>query len=253
MVRILLVEDDATVREAVAAHLVRAGHDVRTASDGGAAVREYAHSPVDMVLLDLMLPVLGGLEVTRKLRSMRPDLPIIMLTARAQEHERVRGLQHGADDYVTKPFSMRELELRIRSVLRRARGPGAATGETTRLRDGDLEVNLAAREARRDGKPLPLTAREFDLLTWLVHRPGRVWSRDELIREVWGWDIGDASTVTVHVRRLREKIENDPATPVRLVTVFGRGYRWDVAEPGPVDPDPVDPRPVGRPRGDDGS
>jgi DNA-binding response OmpR family regulator len=248
VVRILVVEDDATVRGAVAAHLVRTGHDVRTATDGAAAVRAYAEDPVDLVLLDLMLPVMGGLEVTRRLRSMRPDLPIIMLTARAQEHERVQGLQHGADDYVTKPFSMRELELRIRSVLRRATPPGPAGGDLTRLRDGDLEIDLAAREARRGGLPLQLTAREFDLLTWLVRRPGRVWSRDELIREVWGWDIGDASTVTVHVRRLREKVEDDPAAPVRLVTVFGRGYRWDAASR-----DPSDRETAGRPRGDDGS
>lgn len=225
MVRILLVEDDATVREAVASHLVRAGHDVRTAADGGTAVREYARAPVDLVLLDLMLPVLGGLEVTRRLRSMRPDLPVIMLTARAQEHERVQGLQHGADDYVTKPFSMRELELRIRSVLRRTARP-AAVADAGRLRDGDLEIDLVARDARRRGRPLQLTARELDLLTWLVRHAGRVWSREELIREVWGWDIGDASTVTVHVRRLREKVEDDPGAPVRLVTVFGRGYRW---------------------------
>jgi DNA-binding response OmpR family regulator len=248
VVRILIVEDDATVREAVAAHLVRAGHDVRSVSDGGAAVRAYADAPVDLVLLDLMLPVLGGLEVTRRLRSMRPDLPIIMLTARAQEHERVQGLQHGADDYVTKPFSMRELELRIRSVLRRASRAGAGTAETTHLHDGDLEIDIAAREVRRVGLPLQLTAREFDLLTWLVRHPGRVWSRDELIREVWGWDIGDASTVTVHARRLREKVEDDPASPVRLVTVFGRGYRWDAA-----DPDVVDPGTGAGPRGDDGS
>ena len=230
MVRILVVEDDATVREAVAAHLVRAGHDVRTAPDGGAAVRAYAADPVDLVLLDLMLPVLGGLEVTRRLRSMRPDLPIVMLTARTQEHERVQGLQHGADDYVTKPFSMRELELRIRSVLRRARRPGPGEDGVPWLRDGDLEIDLAAREATRAGSSMQLTAREFDLLAWLVRHPGRVWSRDELIREVWGWDVGDASTVTVHVRRLREKVERDPSSPVRLVTVFGRGYRWDAVE-----------------------
>jgi DNA-binding response OmpR family regulator len=231
VVRILIVEDDETVRAALQAHLARSGHDVRTAADGGAAVQAYADDPVDLVLLDLMLPVLGGLEVTRRLRSMRPDLPIIMVTARTQEHERVQGLQHGADDYVTKPFSMRELELRIGSVLRRSARPVPTQG-LSRLRDGDLVIDLAAREASRGAEPMRLTGREFDLLAWLLRHPGRVWSRQELIRQVWGWDVGDLSTVTVHVRRLREKVEEDPAAPVRLVTVFGRGYRWDGMPPG---------------------
>jgi DNA-binding response OmpR family regulator len=234
VVRILVVEDDETVRAALQAHLVRSGHDVRTAADGGAAVRAYAEDPVDLVLLDLMLPVLGGLEVTRRLRSMRPDLPIIMVTARTQEHERVQGLQHGADDYVTKPFSMRELELRIGSVLRRSARPVPTQG-LSRLRDGDLVIDLAAREASRGGEPMRLTGREFDLLAWLLRHPGRVWSRQELIGQVWGWDVGDLSTVTVHVRRLREKVEEDPAVPVRLVTVFGRGYRWDGRAAGTVE------------------
>jgi DNA-binding response OmpR family regulator len=148
-----------------------------------------------------------------------------MVTARAQEHERVQGLRLGADDYLTKPFSLRELELRIRSVLRRSR-PSETAGARIRLSDGDLTLDPVAREARRAEQPLHLTGREFDLLAWMLRHPGRVWSRDELIREVWGWDIGDVSTVTVHVRRLREKVEPDAARPVRLVTVFGRGYRW---------------------------
>ncbi|MBM6403002.1 response regulator transcription factor [Phycicoccus sp. CSK15P-2] len=227
MARILLVEDDATVRETVAAYLTRAGHEVEAVADGEAGVEAFTRTPADLVLLDLMLPGLGGFEVTRRLRSMRRDLPLVMVTARGQEHERVQGLQHGADDYVTKPFSLRELELRVRSVLRRtSAAPPEVTGV---LRDGDVEIDLGARSATRAGRPLQLTSRELDLLAWFVQHPGVVWSRDQLIREVWGWEVGDASTVTVHVRRVREKVEADPGSPARLVTVFGRGYRWDQA------------------------
>ena len=232
MVRILYVEDDATVRDAVAAYLTRAGYDVDAVGDGPLAIEHYTAAPADLVLLDLMLPGMGGFEVCRRLRSMRRDLPLIMVTARGQEHERVQGLQHGADDYLTKPFSLRELELRIRSVLRRAAAPPAEVSGI--LRDGDLEVDLGARSVERGGAAISLTARELDLLAWLVQHPGVVWSREQLIREVWGWDVGDSSTVTVHVRRLREKVEADPGSPVRLVTVFGRGYRWVPAEPDGV-------------------
>ncbi len=229
MARILLVEDDTTVREAVAAYLTRAGHEVDAVGDGGEAVDHYAAAPADLVLLDLMLPGLGGFEVTRRLRSMRRDLPLIMVTARGQEHERVQGLQHGADDYVSKPFSLRELELRVRSLLRRTSAPPADVVDV--LRDGDLVIDLGARSVTRGGAPVQVTARELDLLAWFVQHPGVVWSRDQLIREVWGWEVGDASTVTVHVRRVREKVEDDPSAPTRLATVFGRGYRWDPVTP----------------------
>ncbi|GAA4414140.1 response regulator transcription factor [Fodinibacter luteus] len=229
MVRILLVEDDATVREAVAAYLTRAGYAVDAVGSGEVAVERYVAHPADLVLLDLMLPGLGGLEVSRRLRSMRRDLPVVMLTARGQEHERVQGLQHGADDYVTKPFSLRELELRVRSVLRRAARPVEPVVDV--LRDGDLVVDLGARSVTRGGTPVALTARELDLLAWLVQHPGVVFGRDDLLRHVWAWQVGDASTVTVHVRRLREKVEADPGRPVRLLTVFGRGYRWERTEP----------------------
>ncbi|NHA66527.1 response regulator transcription factor [Phycicoccus flavus] len=242
MVRILVVEDDATVRDAVAAYLARAGHDVETAPDGESAVAAFTARPADLVLLDLMLPGLGGLEVTRRLRSMRRDLPLIMVTARSQEHERVQGLQHGADDYVTKPFSLRELELRVRSVLRRATAPPPEVAGV--LRDGDLVVDLGARTVTRGGEALSFTARELDLLAWFLQHPGVVWSRDELMREVWGWDVGDASTVTVHVRRVREKVEADPGAPVRLATVFGRGYRWDAAPDGAAAPVASDAAPT---------
>ncbi|MGL4177485.1 MAG: response regulator [Dermatophilaceae bacterium] len=243
MARILLVEDDATVRDAVAAYLTRAGHEVDAVGDGETAVDRFVAAPADLVLLDLMLPGLGGLEVSRRLRSIRRDLPLVMVTARSQEHERVQGLQHGADDYVTKPFSLRELELRVRSVLRRAAAPPEEVSGT--LVDGDLTVDLGARTVIREGRQIGLTAREFDLLAWLVQHPGTVWSRDDLMREVWRWDVGDASTVTVHVRRLREKVERDPGAPTRLATVFGRGYRWDPADARPGAP--ATPSPPGAP------
>tara|TARA_B100000678_G_scaffold115591_2_gene96849 strand:- start:4253 stop:4993 length:741 start_codon:yes stop_codon:yes gene_type:complete len=225
VVRLMLVEDDRTMRETVAAYLARAGHDVVAVADGDAAISRFAESGVDLVLLDLMLPGTGGLEVTRRLRAMRRDLPLIMVTARTQEHERVQGLLAGADDYITKPFSLRELDLRIRSLLRRATTAPRATSDI--LVDGDLRVEVAAGRAVRDGEALTLTAREFDLLVWFLQHPGVVHSREDLIREVWGWNVGDPSTVTVHVRRLREKVETDPSRPTRLATVFGKGYRWD--------------------------
>ena len=236
MVPILLAGAAATVRAAVAASLTRSGYTVDAVAAGDAAIERYVGSPADLVLLDLMLPGLGGFEVCRRLRSIRRDLPVVMVTARGQGHERVQGLQHGADGYGTKPVSLREVELRIRSVLRRASAP-ASEGVYDVLRDGDLVVDLGARSVTRGGAPVALTSRELDLLAWLLQHPGTVWGRDELLREVWGWEVGDASTVTVHVRRLREKVEVDPSTPLRLVTVFGRGYRWDRTDPA----DPTGP------------
>ena len=181
-------------------------------------------SPVDLVVLDLMLPGIDGLEVCRRLRSTS-DVPVIMLTALGSETDRVVGLERGADDYVTKPFSPRELVLRVESVLRRA---GDRTGpEQGRLEDGDIVVDLARHEASLAGRPLALTTREFDLLRFLLAHPGVAFSREELLQQVWGWSFGDHSTVTVHVRRLREKVERDPTMPERLVTVWGVGYRWE--------------------------
>ena len=177
------------------------------------------------------MPGMSGLEVCRFIRADEDlrSTPVILLTARAQAADIEAGKDAGVDEYLTKPFSLRELELRVRSVLRRSSAPpGEVAGV---LRDGDLVVDLGARSATRGGAPLSLTARELDLLAWLVQRPGVVWSREALIREVWGWDAGDPSTVTVHVRRLREKVEPDAGSPARLVTVFGRGYRWDRTEP----------------------
>ena len=181
----------------------------------------------DLVVLDLMLPGMTGLEVCRRLREMG-DVPVIMLTALGSETDRVVGLEHGADDYVTKPFSPRELALRIDSVLRRVGERQDALGDG-RVVDGDLIVDSDRHAAYRGGVELPLTVREFDLLRFLVAHPGRAFSRDELLQQVWGWSFGDQTTVTVHVRRLREKVEPDPTRPGRLVTVWGVGYRWESA------------------------
>jgi DNA-binding response OmpR family regulator len=227
---VLVVDDDPTISEVVGGYLERAGFTVRHAADGQAGLEAAQVSPPDLVVLDVMLPGLDGIEVCRRLRRVS-DVPIIMLTALGGEVDRVLGLEVGADDYLTKPFSPRELVLRVQSVLRRgAPRPVLAPDGLTRLMvDGDLEVDPAARRARLAGADLPLTTREFDLLAHMASRPGRVFSRQELMEQVWGWDFGDLSTVTVHVRRLRAKVERDPAAPTRLVTVWGAGYRWDPA------------------------
>ena len=234
----LVVDDDPTVREVAAEYLARAGMDVAEAADGVHAVELAQESRPDLVVLDLMLPGLDGLEVCRRMRRLHAGLPVVMLTARDAEEDRVVGLELGADDYVTKPFSPRELVLRVQSVLRRvtaAASEDQAGSLTTNrvLVDGDLEVDPLARQARRRGAELALTVREFDLLAHLLAHPSTAFSRETLMRDVWGWEFGDRSTVTVHVRRLREKVEADPGNPVRLVTVWGVGYRWDPdASPG---------------------
>jgi DNA-binding response OmpR family regulator len=225
--RVLVVEDDPTVAEVVLAYLRRAGYDVEHAPDGQAALAAAAHAWPDLVILDLMLPGIDGLEVCRRLRATG-EVPVIMLTALGSENDRVVGLEVGADDYVTKPFSPRELTLRVRSVLRRAQGPAVETpGTPTVLEAGPLRVDLTAHQASLGGEPLALTTREFDLLAHLLAHPGEAFTREALMRAVWGWEFGDQSTVTVHVRRLREKIEADPADPRMLVTVWGVGYRFD--------------------------
>ena len=228
MALILVVDDDATVREVLVDYLNAAGFTTAEAADGPTAVALAADQRPDLVLLDLTLPGLDGLEVFRRLRAGQGATPVIMLTARAEEPDRILGFEVGADDYVVKPFSPRELALRVRSVLRRTEPRTAAESDPV-LVDGDLRVDTAARSATQGGSPLSLTTREFDLLSHLLANPGRAMSREDLLRDVWGWDFGDLSTVTVHVRRLREKVEIDPASPSRLVTVWGVGYRWDPA------------------------
>ena len=225
MPNVLVVDDDHTVREVVVSYLRAGGHQVYEAGDGESALASMRDARADLVVLDLMLPGIDGLEVCRKLRETS-EVPIIMLTALGEETDRVVGLKLGADDYVTKPFSPRELVLRVDSVLRRV-GRGAEHDDV--VTDGDLVVDSAQHVATLAGERLSLTVREFDLLRFLVAHAGVAWSREELLREVWGWAFGDQSTVTVHVRRLREKVETDPTRPQRLVTVWGVGYRWEAS------------------------
>jgi DNA-binding response OmpR family regulator len=226
--RVLVVDDDETVRDVVRRYLEVAGFTVEVAGDGADGLRRFAGHRPDAVVLDVMMPGINGLEVCRRLRQ-ESQVPVVLLTALGEEENRIAGLELGADDYVTKPFSPRELALRVASVLRRARMPrqDAAGAE---LSDGNLTLQLSARHAVLDGAELPLTSREFDLLAFFLGNPGTAYSRAELLEKVWGWDFGDQSTVTVHVRRLREKIEPDPAKPVRIATVWGVGYRYDRVE-----------------------
>ncbi|WFE38766.1 response regulator transcription factor [Micromonospora sp. WMMD998] len=226
--RILVVDDDRTVADVVCRYLEHAGYEVEHVGDGAAALASVARHTPHLVVLDLMLPVVDGLEVCRRLRERPDGVPIVMLTARGDEADRVLGLQLGADDYLSKPFSPRELVLRVRSVLRRAGEPAGAAPEL--LVDGGLEVETGPRVARLHGRELTLTLREFDLLAHLMRHPARALRRAELLERVWGWSFGDQSTVTVHVRRLREKIETDPARPRRIVTVWGVGYRYEPAD-----------------------
>jgi two-component system, OmpR family, response regulator ResD len=228
--RILVVEDDLTVAEVVVDYLRHAGLEPRAAVDGQSALEIAATWRPDLVVLDLMLPGVSGLDVCRRLREEqdgRAPLPVIMLTALGEESDRVRGLESGADDYVTKPFSPRELVLRVQAVLRRAQAADTAAATPQPVRSGGMEVDVAARRARSDGRELDLTVREFDLLAFFVSHPGRAFTRAELLENVWGWSFGDLSTITVYVRRLRDKVEKVPSAPVQLQTVWGVGYRWE--------------------------
>ncbi|MBD0693379.1 DNA-binding response regulator [Streptomyces sp. CBMA123] len=227
----LVVDDDPTVAEVVAGYLTRAGHQVDRAADGPQGLALARTGRPDLLVLDLMLPGIDGLEILRRLRA-DPDgaeLPVVLLTAKGDETDRILGLELGADDYVTKPFSPRELVLRVQSVLRRSRAGGPAGPVGGRVRSGDIALDPQARRVHRGGRELALTLREFDLLAFLLRHPQTVFARQELMERVWGWDFGDLSTVTVHVRRLREKIEDDPAAPRLISTVWGVGYRYDPA------------------------
>jgi DNA-binding response OmpR family regulator len=224
MSSVLVVDDDETVAQVVVSYLERAGHGVEHVMDGAAALKAIEANPPDLLVLDLMLPEIDGLEVCRRVRVSHPDLPVIMLTALGEAEDRIAGLEVGADDYVTKPFSPRELVLRIESVLRRStasRQPGRL------LRAGSITVDRAARRATRDGVELALTVRELELLAYLLEHPGVAFNREQLMHDVWGWTFGDQSTVTVHVRRLREKVEDDPTNPTLIKTVWGVGYRLE--------------------------
>jgi DNA-binding response OmpR family regulator len=226
--RVLVVDDDDTVREVLRRYLTRDGHEVIEAADGITGLGLVRSGHPDLVVLDLMLPGMDGLEVCREIRRTS-SIPVIMLTALGQESDRVVGLEYGADDYVVKPFSPRELALRVSRVLERSRGTvgPSSGGALVTSADGELSADPVSRTARLHGAELTLTSREFDLLHFLLQHPGQVFGRAEMMERVWGWTFGDQSTVTVHVRRLREKVERDPTMPERLVTVWGVGYRWE--------------------------
>lgn len=224
--RILVVEDEPSIREVVSLYLRRAGYQVTIVGDGRAALESLSSEPPDLVVLDLMLPEVDGLEITRWLRQ-QGDTPIIMLTARREEPDRIAGLEMGADDYVVKPFSPQELVSRVRAVLRRTRGLTPGSGEQP-LVYGDLHIDPQSRLVEVGGVEKPLTAKEFDLLWTMARHPRQVFTRDQLLDLVWGLsEYIDPSTVTVHVRRLREKIEPDPGSPVHVRTVWGVGYRFE--------------------------
>ena len=228
----LVVEDDPHIRELVVLHLGLEGLTTVAAEDGTEGLRLARQEAFDLIVLDLMLPGLDGLEVCRRLRALAP-VPVIMLTARGDESDRVIGLELGADDYVAKPFSPKELVARVRAVLRRAKGPLApppASGPLV-FEDGDLRVDVAARQARLRDDVVPLTAREFELLVFLMRHPQEAFRREDLLQHVWGSRHGDTSTITVHVRRLREKVEPEPSHPTRITTVWGVGYRWEGVAP----------------------
>jgi DNA-binding response OmpR family regulator len=220
---VLVVDDEPIVREVVVRYLEREGYRTLEAEDGDRARELVERDPPNLVVLDIMLPGTDGLSLCRWIRS-RSELPVILLTARGEEADRIVGLELGADDYVTKPFSPRELAARVRTVLRRAAPP--VVGEA-RVLVGELEIDANTREVTRAGELLKLTAREFDLLWFLASNRRRVFSRDQLMDRVWGYEAAvDTGTVTVHVRRLREKIEKDPSRPELLETVWGVGYRF---------------------------
>ena len=225
MTRVLIADDDPVVRDVVRRYLERDGHDVTVAHDGDEAMRLLGSLPIDLAVLDLMMPGPDGLTLCRSMqRGNDCGVPVILLTALGEEDDRIAGLEAGADDYLTKPFSPRELALRVRSVLRRA--PAAATGAPVELDSGRLRVSTAARSVTVDGRPVNLTNREFDLLVFLISHPDTVYSRAELLKLVWQWDFGDLSTVTVHIKRLRAKLGDLH----RVQTVWGRGYLWGTAQ-----------------------
>ena len=226
--RILVVDDEPNIREVVELYLRRDGFEVEVAADGEAALAAIERKIPELIVLDLMMPVVDGIEVTRALRQGDYDIPIIMLTAKGEESDRILGLELGADDYVSKPFSPKELVARVKAVLRRASAKPLVDPQAQPLTREGLMVNPATRQVWvTNNEEAVLTAKEFDLLWFMMNHPGQVFTRDQLLDNVWGYDFfGDASTVTVHVRRLREKIEQDANKPQFILTVWGVGYKF---------------------------
>lgn len=223
--RILIVDDEATIRDVLRRYLERQGFAVNEAADGREALKLVERGAPDLVVLDLMLPGMDGFSLADRLRRVNP-VPIVMLTAKGELEDRIQGLEMGADDYIVKPFSPREVVLRVMAVLRRA-VPDLATAAAP-LDLGDLALDPKTRHVEVEGRQVNLTAKEFDLLHFLMRHPRQVFSRDQLLDHVWGYEFyGDASTVTVHIRRLREKVERDPSRPVRILTVWGVGYKLE--------------------------
>jgi len=224
---ILVVEDEPSIAEVVGLYLQRAGYKVQTAADGKLALSILEKGIPDLVVLDLMLPEMDGLSLTRWLRD-RSDVPIIMLTARREEIDRIAGLEMGADDYVVKPFSPQELVSRVRAVLRRTKREQTSAESERPLVFGDLAINALSRTVTLAEKDVPFTAKEFDMLYLLAQHPKQVYTREQLLDRIWGGaEYIDPGTVTVHIRRVREKIETDPSNPTRLVTVWGVGYKFE--------------------------
>ena len=226
---ILVVDDEASVVEVVSLYLRREGFHVRTASDGRAALDELREKIPALIVLDLMLPRVDGIEIMHRLKEdMFVDVPVIMLTARGQETDRIYGLEMGADDYMVKPFSPAELVARVKAVLRRSQTGQATQKQGKPFESEDLTIDPLTRVVRVRGGEVELTATEFNLLWFMANHPRQVFSRDQLLQNVWGFsDYVDPSTVTVHIRRLREKIEADPSEPQKLITVWGVGYKFD--------------------------
>ena len=224
MPKILVVDDERVMVKGIKFNLENEGYAVETGSDGEEAVDKARTGQFDLIILDLMMPKIDGLQACMKIREFS-NVPVIMLTAKGEDADKIMGFECGADDYITKPFNILELKARIRALLRRAAASAQREREADRLTQGSITLDLAERAAWRDGRPVELTAKEFDLMVLLMQNPGRVYSRENLLNLVWGYEyIGEFRTVDVHIRRLREKLEPDPANPEHILTKWGVGY-----------------------------
>lgn len=225
MDRILIVEDEQYIREFISLNLARSGFETLEASSGEEGLDILSKNTVDLVLLDVKLPGMDGFQVCRSIRASRPDIAVIMVTARNQDMDKIMGLELGADDYVSKPFNPYELVARIRSVIRRTKRQEPQTEDV--LVSGPVKLDCDLHRVFKNEAEIKVTPKEFEILRTLLKRPGHTFDRDQLLNLVWGGDYyGDTKTLDVHIRRLREKIEDDPARPAFIETVWGVGYRW---------------------------